>query len=53
MKEKEYLKFMNDPENSHRCDECPENNGCSNWQNKLPCGQWKCWVDLHCENKED
>lgn len=45
----EYVCFMYNPGNSHKCEECPENHGCSSWQGNLPCGQQHCWVDCHCE----
>ena len=48
--EREYIKFMCDPSNSHNCDECPENINSDNWEGKLPCGQQNCWVDCHCCN---
>lgn len=44
----EYVDFMYNPGNSHRCEECPENHGCSSWQGNFPCGQQHCWVDCHC-----
>lgn len=44
----EYKKFMYNPDNSHRCKNCPENEGFDSWQDRLPCGQWHCWVDRHC-----
>lgn len=45
---KEYKGFMFNPENSHSCENCPENEGRSDWQGNLPCGQQNCWVDCHC-----
>lgn len=48
--EREYIKFMCNPKNSHNCDECPENKNSDSWQGKLPCGQQNCWVDCHCCN---
>ncbi len=50
----DYRKFMNNPENSHNCANCPENYNASAWPgHRLPCGQFHCWVDLHCEDCED
>lgn len=50
----EYIKFMYNPENINNCSECPENQNSSSWLgNKLPCGQFHCWVKLHCKNEED
>lgn len=46
---KEYKDFMYNPENSHKCEGCPENRGFDSWQDRLPCGQWRCWVDSHCK----
>ena len=48
--EREYIKFMYNPSNSHNCYECPENINSDSWQGKLPCGQQNCWVDCHCCN---
>ena len=50
----EYIEFMNDPNNSHNCVKCPENAGFDTWPgNRLPCGQFNCWVDLHCDEGEE
>ena len=49
----EYIEFMNDPNNSHNCVKCPENAVFDAWPgNRLPCGQFNCWVELHCCNDE-
>lgn len=48
--EREYIKFMCNPKNSHNCDSCPENKNSDSWQGKLLCGQQNCWVDCHCCN---
>jgi len=45
----EYIKFMCNPYNYKKCDECPANDDCSSWPgNRLPCGQFYCWVEMHC-----
>ena len=49
----DYKKFMYNPENSHNCENCPENNNCSSWGGNLPCGQQNCWVDCHCKDDEE
>lgn len=49
----EYRDWMYNPKNSHKCDECPENRGFDSWQDRLPCGQWNCWVDCHCREEEE
>ena len=50
----EYVKFMYNPDNYYNCKQCPENRnapaGCN--FNILPCGQYHCWVGLHCAEKE-
>lgn len=43
---KDYFEFMENPDNSHKCDKCPENSGFEG--QCLPCGQQNCWVDCHC-----
>ena len=47
MTEKEYLEFMYNRENAHKCDKCPERGPWGNGTNN-PCGQPQCWVTLHC-----
>jgi len=49
---KAYIDFMYNAENSHRCDECPENREFSSWGGNFPCGQQNCWVDCHCREEE-
>ena len=44
----EYISFMYNPENVGKCDACPENKGYDDWQDRKPCGQWDCWVAVHC-----
>ena len=51
--EREYIKFMYNPSNSHNCDGCPENKNSDNWEGKLPCGQQNCWVDCHNKVNEE
>ena len=36
--------FDCNPENSHCCADCPHNRNFSDWQDRLPCGQYHCWV---------
>jgi hypothetical protein len=52
MTAQQYNKWMHDPNNSMNCSECPENIGASDWQDRHPCGQWNCWVDLHVRPHE-
>ena len=49
MTNEEYMNFMTNPDNSHKCEGCSENINADNWQGRLPCGQWRCWVDCHTE----
>lgn len=48
----DYGKFMFNPENAHRCSECPENWGCvtKDFDGRYPCGQQNCWVIAHCRH---
>ena len=49
----EYLHFMQTPENERNCPSCPENKGFSEWPgHRLPCGQFHCWVTMHCKEDE-
>lgn len=50
-----YVESINNPKNKHNCEKCPENAGFDSWPgNRLPCGQFHCWVELHCDcDKED
>ena len=45
-----YRRWMSDPNNAMRCDECPY--GKDNF-NGLPCGQQNCWVHATCKNFGD
>lgn len=47
---KDYVHFMHDPANIRRCTGCPENSSFSSGpnENRLPCGQYRCWVSCHC-----
>lgn len=38
--------FDCNPKNSRKCSDCPHNQNFSDWQDRLPCGQWHCWVDV-------
>lgn len=52
MLEKE-KKFLCNPKNIGNCAECPMNEGQSEWPgNRLPCGQFHCWVEAHCKEGE-
>lgn len=47
---KEWIDFMFNEENSHKCESCPANEGHSSWPGfRLPCGQFNCWVDVHTD----
>ena len=50
-KTQDYVSFMNNPANSGNCSECPANEDFSEWPGyRLPCGQFNCWVDCHCQD---
>ena len=51
--EKGYREFMYNPENIRHCEGCPQNEGYDDFQHRLPCGQWRCWVELHCGGEDD
>lgn len=53
MTNEEIIEFLYNKENIRECDGCPYNEGQSDWQNRLPCGQWHCWVELHCDRLEE
>ena len=46
-----YVNFMYNEGNEFNCDECPENRGFDDWQDRYPCGQWNCWVTCHCKRE--
>ena len=44
---KQYKEFMATPCNSHKCGECPANEGKTHLTERvLPWGQYNCWVDV-------
>lgn len=47
MAREEHISFLNNQANIRKCDECPENIHSDNRQNRLPCGQYRCWVAIH------
>ncbi len=49
----EYQEFVYNPENIRNCEECPNNQGCDDFQHRLPCGQWLCIVETHCRSGVD
>lgn len=53
MSKEEYLEFMFNADNVENCDNCPENNGFDNWQNRKPCGQQNCWVACHINSEKE
>lgn len=46
--EKKYHDFMFNPDNIKSCDKCPNNLGYDDFQHRLPCGQYRCWIDIFC-----
>ena len=45
---KEYLEFMYNSDNVCKCEKCPANEGFSDYEDRKPCGQYRCWVSIHC-----
>lgn len=41
-----YYDFMHHKRNYFSCSNCPENRG---FDSTFPCGQYHCWVMLHCD----
>lgn len=46
---KRYCEFMYDRNNIRNCAECPENIGDEGY-NRYLCGQYRCWVAMHCNH---
>lgn len=44
---------MLDRKNIFNCSECEYNIGCDDFQHRLPCGQWNCWVTVNCDRAEE
>jgi len=51
MTNQEIIDFLYNRENIRNCENCPYNNDMDDWQDRLPCGQYRCWVEVH--TKED
>jgi len=55
MNRSQYLEYMTCKDNAYQCDKCIENrnfdDGASH--NRYPCGQYNCWVVLHCKEFPD
>lgn len=53
MTREEKIKYLTDPANSRKCENCPENKNFKNWEPdfKLPCGQQHCWIGCYCDRK--
>ena len=47
----EYKRFMFNEANIGSCEHCPSNCGSDNYQHRLPCGQWHCWVEMSTVNR--
>ena len=53
MTREEYLAFMENPANVCNCADCPANRDEKSMIDfRLPCGQYHCWVALHCGKEE-
>ena len=50
----EYVRWVYNPDNLYNCEDCLENHGFSRWpETRKPCGQFHCWVAIHCKDVED
>lgn len=49
-----YIEWMYNPDNEFKCRECPENRGFDKGPNlnRYRCGQYRCWVSVHCRKGE-
>lgn len=50
--DREVLNFLYNSDNIENCDTCPYDMNCKG-VNQLPCGQYHCWVALHCKQAEE
>lgn len=50
---KEIKTFLADSANVDNCTACPFNDGFGDFQRRKPCGQYNCWVEVHCSQEED
>lgn len=46
----EEIRFITNPKNIGKCDECPRNLGFERWGGNLPCGQQNCWIEIICNS---
>lgn len=53
MTDTEIKKFLADAANVDNCTACPFNDGFDDFQHRKPCGQWNCWVEVHCSRYDD
>ena len=48
---REEMDFL-DRNNEFNCEHCYHNIGCDDFQHRLPCGQWHCFVTICCDRAE-
>ena len=48
---REEMDFLNSS-NEFNCDHCYYNRDYDDFQHRLPCGQWNCWVTICCDRAE-
>ena len=48
---REEMDFL-DRSNEFNCDHCYYNRDYDDFQHRLPCGQWNCWVTIYCDRAE-
>ena len=50
---KKVIEFLYDEKNIQECENCPYNDGfdSSASGNRFPCGQYRCWVEIHSAKK--
>lgn len=47
-----YIRFMFNRDNAGNCEECPANIDLAG-NGRYACGQYRCWVDVHCAQFEE
>ena len=48
---REEMDFL-DRNNEFNCEHCYLNRDYDDFQHRLPCGQWNCWVTIYCDRAE-
>ena len=52
MNKEQVIEFLYNKDNICNCEHCPYNEGMSH-ESGNPCGQYNCWVEIHCARNEE